>query len=84
MPGADWKGAKLRLPRWKRANEPPDEGDEPDEGETPEECEEESSEHGLSADRIELIEKAVTIAIGAIEPAEKLIEVLMHMHVHVL
>lgn len=74
----------MRLPRWKRANEPPGEGDEPDKGEAPEKGDKESSDHGLSADQIELIEKLVVLALGAIEPTGKLIEVLMHMHVHML
>jgi hypothetical protein len=62
-----------------RADRSPDEGDEPGKGETSEEGEKESSKHGLSADQIELIERLVVLALGAIEPAQKLVEVLMHM-----
>lgn len=65
----------MRLFPWKRAEQAPGEGEEgaPDEGE------EKSSKHGLSADQVELIEKLVVLALGAIEPAEKLVHVLMHV-----
>jgi len=66
--------------RRKRADKPPDDGETPEKRENPEKGDEESSEHGLSADQIELLEKLAIVALGAIEPAEKLIEVLMHMH----
>ncbi len=64
--------------RRKRASEPPDDGETPGDRGHPEKDGEKPSEHGWSADQIELIEKLAVLALGAIEPAQKLIEVLMH------
>jgi hypothetical protein len=68
------EGATLRLFRWKRADQPPDDGEEapPDAGEG------KPSKHGLSADQIELALKVAAVAISAIDPAEKLIRLLLH------
>jgi hypothetical protein len=66
----------MRLFHWQRADQSPDEREEkpPDVGEG------KSSKHGLKADQIELIEKLAMVALGATEPIEKLVELLMHAH----
>jgi hypothetical protein len=65
--------------RRKRASEPPDDGETPGDREHPEKDGEKSSKYGWSADQIELFEKLIVLALSAVEPVQKLVEVLMHM-----